>query len=209
MSNMRIAMMAALLALTAGSAQADGLTVDGVTMNAGTMKNVEVVLTQDAAKYAAFQFDLVLPAGLTMQSGGLVTAQTGDMTHSAKLLKDGSQRFVVYSPTLQTAKSGAVVTLALKADKHAVAGSNSLQLKNIVLSDTEGNKTKPADVTVQARIAPPVKVTAKDVSRMYGEANGTLEYEVGENYTTGTPAIGCEANAASPVGSYDIVRLTP
>ena len=53
--------------------------------------------------------------------------------------------------------------------------------------------------------ADPVTVTAKSYSRVYGEANPTYEYSVEGATLEGTPAITCEANITSPVGTYPIV----
>ena len=51
-----------------------------------------------------------------------------------------------------------------------------------------------------------VTLTANNYSRAYGEANPTFGYTVTEgSIASGTPTISCEATAASPVGTYDIV----
>ena len=49
-----------------------------------------------------------------------------------------------------------------------------------------------------------VVVTAKDLSREYGEENPVLEYTVTGKELDGTPVISCAATAKSPVGTYDI-----
>ena len=204
--NTRIfAIVTALLALVAGSAKADGLKVSELTLNAGTQGTMEVTLEQDAQKYAGLQFDLKLPTGLSLVGDQLVKEQTGDMTCSKRVQNDGTVRFVVYSPTLSTAKAGGVLQLHLKADKNARKDSRQLSLKNIILTDAEGTITRPDDASVMVTFAAPIKVTAKSVSREYGEENGQLTYEVSGSGIAGTPVVACEATATSPVGKYAIV----
>lgn len=53
--------------------------------------------------------------------------------------------------------------------------------------------------------ADPVTITAKNYTKAYGDANPTFEYEVSGATLDGTPDITCEATAASPVGTYDII----
>ena len=48
-------------------------------------------------------------------------------------------------------------------------------------------------------------MTVKSVSREYGDANPTFEYEVSGASLEGKPEISCEATATSPVGTYPIV----
>ncbi len=60
--------------------------------------------------------------------------------------------------------------------------------------------------TEKARLTDVVTVTAKNVSRNYGEANPSLEYTVtGTGTLKGQPSLSCAATTASPVGAYPIV----
>ena len=199
------AMIVTLLVLTMGSAWADNLKAESVIMNAGTQKVMGISLEQTAEKYAGFQFDVKLPAGITLVGESLDDKRTGDMTYTKRTQSDGSIRFVVYSPTLTTAHAGHVMEMQLKADKKAVAGSYSIKFRNMMLSDVNGNMTYLSDAVSPLTIVPPVKVTAFSREREYGEDNGMLEYDVSENYTTGTPTIDCSATQTSPVGTYSII----
>lgn len=200
-----IAAATVLLALVTGSVKADGLKMQDLTLNVGTQATIEVTLEQDVQKYAGLQFDLQLPTGLLLDDHQLQQEQTGDMVCSKRVQDDGTVRFIVYSPTLSTAKAGTVMTLRLKADKKARTGNRELRLKSVILTDAEGIITRPADATATVTFAAPIKVTAKSVSRDYGEQNGTLEYEISESGIGGTPVISCDATPSSPVGTYDIV----
>jgi len=200
-----IATATVLLALVTGSVKADGLKMQNLTLNVGTQATIEVTLEQDVQKYAGLQFDLQLPTGLLLDDHQLQQEQTGDMVCSKRVQDDGTVRFIVYSPTLSTAKAGTVMTLHLKADKKARTGNRELKLKSVILTDAEGIITRPADATATVTFAAPIKVTAKSVSREYGEQNGTLEYEISESSIGGTPVISCDATPSSPVGTYDIV----
>ena len=59
--------------------------------------------------------------------------------------------------------------------------------------------------TLKVTNADAVVVTAKSYSRAYGETNPTFEYTSEGAALTGIPEITCEATAASPVGTYDII----
>lgn len=61
------------------------------------------------------------------------------------------------------------------------------------------------DGTLKVTDADAVIVTAKDFTRVYGEANPTFEYTTSGVELVGTPEITCEATATSPVGTYDII----
>lgn len=51
-----------------------------------------------------------------------------------------------------------------------------------------------------------VIITAKNYSRVYGDANPTFEFTVSSgSITSGAPTITCSATETSPVGTYDIV----
>ncbi len=200
-----IATATVLLTLVTGSVKADGLKIQDLMLNVGTQATIEVTLEQDVQQYAGLQFDLQLPTGLLLDDHQLQQEQTGDMICSKRVQDDGTVRFIVYSPTLSTAKAGTVMTLRLKADKKARTGNRELRLKSVILTDAEGIITRPADATATVTFAAPIKVTAKSVSREYGEQNGTLEYEISESGIGGTPVISCDATPSSPVGTYDIV----
>ena len=71
---------------------------------------------------------------------------------------------------------------------------------------TEG-WNKFAKTTEAAASESPVVLTAQSYSREYGEANPVFEYTTEGDDLNGTPAINCDATAASPVGTYPI-RIT-
>ena len=62
---------------------------------------------------------------------------------------------------------------------------------------------QPGTLTVTEADA--VIITAKSYSRVYGDNNPTLEYEVQGAQLDGVPEITCEATKDSPVGTYTIV----
>lgn len=205
MRNKILTMTIALLTWMVGSAKADGLTVSETKMNAGTQKTVEVTLTQTAEKYSGFQFDVVLPEGLTLAGQALAKEQTGDMAVTKQSLDGGGIRFMVFSTTLALAHAGKVMELRLKADKKAEAGAYNLKLTNVVLSDADGNTSYVEDAVSTVTVTLPVTVTAKSLERAYGDEGEALSYEISENFTTGTPTISCEATVESSVGTYPIV----
>lgn len=59
--------------------------------------------------------------------------------------------------------------------------------------------------TLTVTEADPVTLTAVNASMVYGDALPEFTFTVSGGELQGTPAISCEANAQSPVGTYDIV----
>lgn len=85
--------------------------------------------------------------------------------------------------------------------------SDVLGTYEIVVSGAEAENYEISYVagTLSVVDADAVVVTAKSYSREYGEENPTFEYTSAGVELEGTPAIACEATAASPVGTYPIV----
>jgi predicted component of type VI protein secretion system len=59
-------MILAVLLAMAGRALADNLTVEAVTLMPGETKQVAISLENTQKAYAAFQFDLLLPEGISI-----------------------------------------------------------------------------------------------------------------------------------------------
>ena len=74
---------------------------------------------------------------------------------------------------------------------------NGAEAENYEISYVKG--------TLTISEANPVKVTAKNYIRKYGDPNPTFEYTVEGAALVGEPDIECEATVKSPVGNYPIV----
>ena len=123
----------------------------------GEEKEVEVVLNNPDDAFTGLQFDLALPEGISLVSdedGYFVSlgSRTTSRKHTieAQLQADGTIRVMAYSNRNSnfSGTEGDVVVLTLKADDNLAGGVYDLQLKDIVLSQANGNEInqiEPAD----------------------------------------------------------------
>ena len=142
--------------VSAGTVTAN-LEVIPFAIASGEEKEVEVVLNNPDDDFTGLQFDLVLPDGIELVSDDIgyfvdLGSRTTSRKHTieAALQGDGSIRVMAYSSRNSnfTGSEGDVVKLTLKADNNLKAGVYNIQLKNIVLSQANGNdinQMEPAD----------------------------------------------------------------
>ena len=205
----------------------DMLSVEAVSMSAGETKQVAIVLNNPTHKYAAFQFDLVLPEGISIaknNKGKLVASLNEDRKddHTLNVSETGTNtyRLLAFSMTntefygtdgalVYVGTDGALVYVTLQAAEGIVEGNKTATIQSQVFTEVSGEQYKWSDKTFQITIeavAPPITITAKNYSREYGEDNPTFEYTVtGGAITSGMPTITCSATKTSPVGTYDIL----
>ena len=124
MKHCRMTILAVLLTMV-GRTIADNLTVEAVTMNAGETKQVDILLINPTHQYSAFQFDLVLPEGISVarnDKGKLMATLDEDRKDDHTLNRsdrgDGVYRLMTFS--MSNAKfsgtEGALVHITLQAD---------------------------------------------------------------------------------------------
>ncbi len=195
----------------------DMLTVEPVTMSAGESQQVGIVLKNPSNQYTAFQFDLVLPDGISIAKnakGKLVASlnedRIDDHTLTVTDVGGNTYRFLTFSMTNAefSGTDGTLVYVTLQAASDAVVGAKTATIKSQVMTQMSGKQSKWADksfqITVEAAVVP-VTITAKSYSREYGEANPVFGYTSEGATVVGQPEISCEATATSPVGTYPIV----
>ena len=213
MKNMRTMLMMVMLTLV-GMASADNLTIEKAAVSAGGTRQIAIELKNTDKQYEAFQFDLVLPEGVSIaknEKGKLDATLNAErkMDHSLTVLlqEDKSFRFMSYSMDDNAFKgtSGALVYVMLEAKDGLSLGDKDAAIKSQVFTDITGEVSKWDDITFKITVIEPSTVTAKSYERVYGEANPEFEYEVSGGALDGTPEITCEATENSPVGTYDII----
>ena len=137
-----------LLALSNRMAADDQLSISNFGIFTDSTATVSITLTNDN-DYAAFQFDLELPEGITIkqkETGGYdYSANTERITTatdlSMQLQSDGTYRFVFLSQTataLSGSSGGAIINLTLQSTADIAAGSKTGYFKNIKLSKADG-----------------------------------------------------------------------
>ena len=191
--------------------------IDDATIEAGQQVTVSVNLSNTSA-ISAYQFDLVLPVGITLSQDedgyyevNLSTARTTARKHStleAVLRPDGSIRIVCGSPSnaVFSGNDGEVATLTLNIAENIQAGNYSISLCNIILSTADSKVFYPSDEEAIFTVdADSVVVKVKSYTREYGEANPTFEYIAEGATLVGQPEIICHATDTSPVGEYPII----
>ncbi len=195
----------------------DMLSVEAVNMSAGEMKQIAIVLNNPTHKYAAFQFDLVLPEGISIAKNNkgkfdasLNEDRKDDHTLNVSETEANTYRFLAFSMTNTefSGTDGSLVYVTLLASESISEGSKTATIQSQVFTEVSGEQYKWSEKTFQITIEAvvPITITAKNYTREYGEDNPTFEYTVtGGSITSGTPTITCSATKESLVGTYDIV----
>ena len=175
------------------------------------------ILLTNADMLTGFQCDLYLPEGFSVATDEyddylIDIARTTTKRHSlaTREMPDGALRIVLSSMTNATfsGNSGAVLNLTVAINNNVTAGTYTVSLKNIVLTDPQATRYTAADVTgsiVVSQAEEPVTIKADDKTMTYGDAVPALTYTTEGAELQGVPALSCEATPTSPVGTYPIV----
>ena len=207
----RMLMIATLVLTIYHVALADYWTINDFRISAGETKDVNIYLGNNE-DYVAFQFDLYLPEGITVESYSPIRERIPEsITLSMARQNDGCYRFVATTmdagPLMSiVGYSGDIIKLTVKAAEDMAPGTYEGYLRHLKLSRADAigwqaDEMSPFPVVV---IEPSV-VTANNEWRPYGEENPTFSYYVEGGYLEGEPTIQCDATIASPAGTYDIV----
>ena len=196
-----------LLTLITQVSAVDKMSISNFVISAGETKELSITLDNEIT-YAAFQFDLYLPEGLTVSDYSTDQARIPETTTlSMAKQADGSYRFFAAAMKAQNiiGTSGGIVTIKVVADKDLASGSQTGYFRNVKLSKADGTGKKYAEMSFPITVLEPSTVTAKNYTRTYGEDNPVFEYTVTGGVLDGIPEIVCEATKDSPIGTYDII----
>ena len=139
------------------------LLVDDLDARAGTQVELSIALKNNV-NITNFQFDLVLPEGITIAQDedgydliDLSTARTTARKHTIgnELQNDGSMRVICYSSSnaVFSGTEGEVMTIKLNMSKSLSEGEYSVQLKNLVLTEyTDGSAIKHTIPCIESKI---------------------------------------------------------
>ena len=149
----------AMVALWAGAI--DRFYFEDFTINPGETRTVEILLDNETA-YTAFQFDLYLPTGLTVeQEDGdyifdLTPRKARDHNIASQPQSSGAIRVISYSPHINaySGNSGALVTFSLTASAD-FAGPATIRLRNVLFTTVPGTEVAFADETCTVTTAHP------------------------------------------------------
>lgn len=173
-----------LLALFSGNIYADNLSVGTVQMTAGSGKDVSISLS-NSKQYAAFQFDIVLPEGVSVASGnvdGLAVSLTDRKAnhdlHAAKVA-DNTYRLLAYSMNSATISGteGSLVQVTLSADANLTSSEKTAKIVSTVFVEADEKQTLLNDVSFVIQVSGLVDNTAvfnfKDASKTGGFYHAT------------------------------------
>ena len=200
-------MIVACLLTCVGSAQAtDEVTITGFKIAPGQTKDVSIELKNDA-NYVAFQFDLALPDGITIEEYQADRTRVPETTTLAMARQDdGSYRFiaVAYQQEPLAGNSGGIITITVTAASDLASGNMTGCFRKIKLSEVDGTGPAYAEMSFPIVAVEPSTITANSYTREYGDENPTFGYTVEGGELEGEPEITCEATATTPTGTYPI-----
>ena len=208
--------MTIVLLVFAGSTFADNLSVADVTLAAGESKKIAIELNNPNADYSAFQFDLVLPEGISIDKNkkdklivSLNADRIDDHTLNSSVVGSNTYRFICFSMSNSEFEDseGDLLYITLKADDGVSNGALTATIKSQVFTQGDCTQVKWSDMsftitTSGAEVAVPV-ITADNKTRVYGDENPELTYSA-DMELTGKPELSTTATKSSAVGEYDI-----
>ena len=211
MKHGKLLIMALLLTIV-GRTFADNLTVANVEMKAGETKEIAIELNNPSKQYAAFQFDLALPDGISIaknNKGKLIASldadRMDDHTLNVSDMGENTYRFLAFSMTNAEfyGTSGTLVKVTLQAADGIGSGAKTATIKSQVFTEVGGDQAKwsdlnftitvPAEVTVT--VTPPTAKTglvyngsAQELVSAGSTNVGTMQYSLdGSSYSTAIP----------------------
>ena len=135
----------------------DKMYCSNITVAPGETATLPVNL-ENRGKYCSFQFDILLPKGITVdstvnQSGkvrysaSLVTSRCVDHSLTSNLIRGNRYRVIVFSLSNTDVEGvdGPVVNIKLKAEKDAAEGDYTLKMERVVLATADEKEYYPAD----------------------------------------------------------------
>ena len=193
-----------LFILSSASAFSDiYLSIDNITMKAGETAVVSVNMTNDTP-ITALQCDIKMPDGISFVKtysaeeedsvyAELTSRKKASHTIGSNIL-NGMLRIVILSTSNKnfSGTAGAIATFEIKASKNIAAGSYTVELKNVELSNSDAVATRPADRTSTLNIVSDAKytITAGSVTEG-GSVTGAGTYTSDQSVTlTATPETG-------------------
>ena len=128
-----------LLAICNKIVAEDLITISDIIMYSGGTKEVNVVMT-NTDSYVGFQFDMVLPEGITVESFSASERISQGTSLQMAQQTDGSYRFIAYAQNRLpiTGNDGAIMTLTIKASESVVPNSYSGYLRDVKISTVDG-----------------------------------------------------------------------
>lgn len=195
----------------------DVLSVTDVTGFADETVSIGINLKNKSSDLTAYQFDLIMPAGITLAKDGrnkIQVTKTGRYEDDAQSLTispltDNSYRIICFSLSngLIEGNDGAILNAILSIADDVAAGTYECTISNIIFTKVEGGQIKLPDTKFN--------VIVSDV--IMGDANGDKEVNVSDiveivNYILEKPSsrfvlAASDLNGDGEINVTDIVRV--
>ena len=149
----------------------------------------------------AFQFELALPDGVSVAARKLSSRKSSDHSLGFSQLDNGNYQFTAFSINSVpfTGNSGSLVDITLNVSPNIVDGDHTVQVKNIVLTDTDGKQYRPADCSAI------LSVNSVRLGDVNGDGDINITDAVGiVNYILGRPGADFQPQAADVNKDGDI-----
>lgn len=169
---------------------------NGIVMakKAGSAKIYATALSNPEAKDSCNVTVMQPATGITLEETSWTIGELGVTKQlvARVLPEDASNKSVLW-----TSSNNSVCTVSSSGVVTSSGYGNAI----VIATTTDGGYVATCTVTVYQ----PVKITATNCSRAYGEENPVFQYTSEGGTLNGTPEISCEATKTSPVGTYPIV----
>ena len=182
MQRLWTAAMALVLLPVVAAATPASLSVEDFTIAAGETKEILIDLNNPSDEITLVQFDLRLPAGLSiaMEDGEMAIDIAGRTTWKKHSLSangvNGLTRFLLASNTnaVISGTSGAVISIKITASSTFSGGD--IKLENQLLVTPNAHEIKPADYTytVNGEVATPASLSIEEFTMSAGETREIL-----------------------------------
>ena len=199
----RLIILSSLLVLAIIAKASITFSASDFKIKAGETKKLDITLT-NTEEFSSFQFDLVLPQGLSVTGkgkkqqvilAGIVEEYSYD--YAVGTTSDGNYGIRVYSTeegmTIDPS-DGVVLQVNLKADENATLGNGTIQIVNIILSKG-GQAVDLNPINVAVNIYKEFNVTPVTSDENKGAVSGGGTFELGSSVTL----------SATPVEGYQFV----
>lgn len=151
-----ITFLVAVLLMLSGRLSADNITIDNIKMSPDETKKVGIVLKNPNYQYVAFQFDIVVPEGISVVNNDkgkpditLNEERSDDHTLIVQNNSSGVYQLISYSMPIASysGTDGALVFVTLKVAENCPEGNKSVIIKSQRFTDSNNNEKKWDDMS--------------------------------------------------------------
>lgn len=208
----KVIILIASVAVALGAA-ADKFYIEDFAISPGETVVMELLL-ENAASYTAFQADLYLPDGLTVDAeadryGFALTSRKDDHVLSVSLLPDGGFRLLSYSVSLGNyhGNTGVLLTVPVSASDD-FASPASIELRKVLFTLAAGDEIRLEDQSCTVAARPAVLLGDADDNGKVDIADLTaiIDYLLGMDVSPFNPT-NADVSGDGRVGIDDVTDL--